>query len=220
VQASKPLLLTGAAGGLDRWLRPRLKERYGALRSSDLIEFGAALPGEEVIIADLGDAAAVDKLVAGVGRIIHFGGISFETTFDCINVANIAGTYNLFDAARRHRAGPIVFASSTHATGFYKCEDRLDGRAGHRPDSLYGVSKTFGENLYKKCFTANKKRRSARPSPAPTMSTNAASHTPLNQLLRCCDRTAAAASYRTDPGIGPGAGHPLMHIQLPGSLLI
>jgi uronate dehydrogenase len=146
VQPSRPLLITGAAGELGRWLRPRLSQRYGKLRSSDLVEF-EALPGEEVAVVDLGDARAVDHLVDGVGRIIHFGAITVETTFDRINVANIVGTYNLFEAARRHRAGPIVYASSNHATGFYRREDRLDGRAAQRPDSLYGLSKAFGENL-------------------------------------------------------------------------
>ncbi|MEA2782579.1 MAG: uronate dehydrogenase [Rhodospirillaceae bacterium] len=144
---SKPMLLTGAAGVLGRWLRPRLAERYGALRCSDVVDPGPALSGEELVIADLADAGAVDRLVAGAGRIIHFGGISFETSFERINAANIAGTYNLFDAARRHGAGPIVYASSNHATGFYTRDDRLDGRALPRPDSLYGVSKAFGEIL-------------------------------------------------------------------------
>ena len=144
---SRPMLLTGAAGRLGRWLRPRLIERCKTLRSSDLVDPGPALKGEEVMLADLADAAAVDRIVAGSGRIIHFGGISFETAFDRINTANIIGTYNVFEAARRHGAGPIVYASSNHATGFYTRDESLDGRAAARPDSFYGVSKAFGENL-------------------------------------------------------------------------
>src|SRR3546814_2567403 len=46
--------------------------------------------------------------------------------FDRIMSANILGTYNVFDAARRHGAGPIVYASSNHAIGFYTRDDRLD----------------------------------------------------------------------------------------------
>jgi uronate dehydrogenase len=143
----RPMLLTGAGGVLGRWLRPELVARYGRLRSTDIVDPAPALAGEELSIADLADAAAVDRLVAGAGRIIHFGGISFETSFDRLAAANIVGTYNVFEAARRHDAGPIVFASSNHATGFYTREDRLDGHARHRPDSLYGVSKAFGEDL-------------------------------------------------------------------------
>ena len=141
------MLLTGAAGLLGRWLRPHLIERYGRLRSSDIRDPGPALPGERLSKIDLADGKAVDRLVKGAGRIIHFGGISFETGFKQINASNIIGTYNVFEAARRHGAGPIVYASSNHATGFYTRDERLDGRAGHRPDSLYGVSKAFGESL-------------------------------------------------------------------------
>ena len=143
----RPTLFTGAGGILGKWLRPRLIETFGALRSTDIVEMGPALPGEEVIVADLADAAAVDALVDGAGRIIHFGGISFETTFDKIMSANILGTYNIYDAARRFNAGPIVYASSNHAIGFYTRDDRLDASVRVRPDSLYGVSKAFGEDL-------------------------------------------------------------------------
>lgn len=143
----RPMLLTGAAGVLGRWLRPRLIERYGALRSTDVVDPMPALKREEVIVADLADAGAVDRLVAGVGRIVHFGGISYETTFDRILASNILGTYNVFEAARRHGAGPIVYASSNHAIGFYTRDDTLDANVRTRPDSLYGVSKAFGEDL-------------------------------------------------------------------------
>ncbi|HSI42101.1 MAG TPA: NAD(P)-dependent oxidoreductase [Xanthobacteraceae bacterium] len=148
----RPTLFTGAGGILGKWLRPRLIDTFGALRSSDIVDMGPALPGEEIVIADLADAAAVDKLVEGAGRIIHFGGISFETSFDRILSANILGTYNIYEAARRFGAGPIVFASSNHAIGFYTRDDRLDANSPTRPDSLYGVSKAFGEDLARYYF--------------------------------------------------------------------
>jgi uronate dehydrogenase len=144
---TRPILLTGAAGILGRWLRPRLIEKYGVLRTSDVVDFAPALPGEEIVIADLADFDRIESLVKGVGRIIHFGGISYETSFDRILQANIAGTYNVFEAARRHGAGPIVYSSSNHAIGFYTRDDRLDASVTQRPDSLYGVSKAFGEDL-------------------------------------------------------------------------
>ena len=143
----RPLLLTGAAGVLGRWLRPRLIERYGRLRSSDILDPAPAAEGESLSRVDLADALAVDRLVAGCGRIIHFGGISHETSFDRILAANIAGTYNVFEAARRHKAGPIVYASSNHAVGFYTRDERIDANVRTRPDSLYGVSKACGEDL-------------------------------------------------------------------------
>jgi uronate dehydrogenase len=143
----KPLLLTGAAGQLGTWLRPHLIARFGRLRSSDIAPIGPALEGEEIVQCDLGDGAAVDALVAGTRAIVHLGGISREDTFDRILHANYLGTYNVYDAARRKRVDRIVFASSNHAIGFHKVGDVLDATAPQRPDTLYGVSKAFGEDL-------------------------------------------------------------------------
>jgi uronate dehydrogenase len=168
---TRPLLFTGAGGILGTWLRPRLVERFGAVRSSDIVKFGPALPGEEIVQADLADFDAVEKMVQGAGRIVHFGGISHEDTFDKILPANILGTYNVFEAARRHGAGPVVYASSNHAIGFYTRDDRLDTEVRARPDSLYGVSKAFGEDLASMYFdkyglqSASLRIGTARPDP-------------------------------------------------------
>jgi uronate dehydrogenase len=141
------LLLTGAAGGLGRELRPRLKRRCATLRLSDIADLGAAAPGEELVTAALEDAAAVDQLLAGVDAVVHLGGVSVEGPFEPILQANIVGVYNLYEAARRQRVRRIVYASSNHVTGFYRQDEVIDARAPLRPDGYYGVSKAFGENL-------------------------------------------------------------------------
>ena len=142
-----PLLLTGAAGWLGRHLRPHLAKRKDGLRSSDILEFGPALPDEDIVLADLADAAAVDRLVAGAGSIVHFGGIRIEDSFDRILRANIVGTFNVIDAARHHGVKRIVYASSVHAIGFYPSSQTIDSTVPHRPDGYYGVSKAFAEDL-------------------------------------------------------------------------
>ena len=141
------LLITGAAGGLGVMLRRELAGYAPILRLSDISDLGAAQPGEEVVPCDLADARAVDSLVSGCDAILHLGGKSIEGTFEEILQSNIRGTYNLFDAARRHGKPRILFASSNHAIGFHTRETRLDADAPLRPDSLYGLSKCFGENL-------------------------------------------------------------------------
>ena len=60
---------------------------------------------------------------------------------------NIVGVYNLYESARIAGTKRIIFASSNHAIGFYPRSQRIDADDPVRPDSLYGVSKTFGENL-------------------------------------------------------------------------
>ncbi|MEO6743241.1 MAG: NAD(P)-dependent oxidoreductase [Caldimonas sp.] len=143
----KRLLLTGAAGALGRELRPRLKRHCEVLRLSDIAELGSAGAGEELVPAALERADAVLRLLDGVDAVVHLGGISVEGPFEPILQANIVGIYNLYEAARLQHVRRIVFASSNHVTGFYRQDEVIDPRAPMRPDSYYGLSKAFGENL-------------------------------------------------------------------------
>ena len=143
----KRLLLTGAAGGLGRELRPRLKRHCEVLRLSDIADLGSAGTGEELVPAPLERADAVLRLLDGVDAVVHLGGISVEGPFEPILQANIIGVYNLYEAARQQKVRRIVFASSNHVTGFYRQDEVIDPRAPVRPDSYYGISKAFGENL-------------------------------------------------------------------------
>ena len=146
------LLLTGAAGVLGRVLRPRLGAYCEVLRLSDRADLGPAAPGEELHPAALEDRAAVLALLDGVDAVVHFGGISTEAAFDPILQANIVGVFNLYEAARQHGVRRIVFASSNHVVGFYRQSEVVDSQAPPRPDTLYGVSKAFGENLSRMYF--------------------------------------------------------------------
>jgi uronate dehydrogenase len=141
------ILLTGAAGGLGRVLRERLKPFARVLRVSDRAELGEPRAGEEVAPCDLADLVSVKRLLEGVGAVVHLGGISVEGPFEPILQSNIVGVYNLYESARRNAVPRIVFASSNHVTGFHRQSDRIDAETPMRPDGLYGVSKCFGENL-------------------------------------------------------------------------
>lgn len=143
----KRLLITGAAGGLGTVARQRLTHMADILRVSDIAGLGDTRPGEETMICDLGDGDAVNELVKGCDGIVHFGGISVEDTFSKISNANIHGIFNLYEAARRNGNPRIFFASSNHAIGFYRQDQRLDAGSTFRPDGLYGVSKCFGEAM-------------------------------------------------------------------------
>lgn len=143
----KKLLLTGAGGHLGRLLRDRLNGWAEHLVLSDITDLGEARPGETLVTCDLADMDSVQSMVADCDAIIHLGGVSTENTFDNILNSNIKGTYNLFEAARKNGSPRILFASSNHVIGFHDRETRLDASSKMRPDSLYGVSKGFGELL-------------------------------------------------------------------------
>ena len=141
------LLLTGAAGTIGRELRPRLARYCDTLRLSHRRDFGAAGPGEEIVLAALEDAAAMKTLLAGVDAVVHMGGVSTEQPWSQILPGNIVGAYNLYEAARVNGVRRIVFASSNHVTGFYRQDEVVSPDDPVRPDGLYGLSKAFGENL-------------------------------------------------------------------------
>ncbi|WP_046236381.1 MULTISPECIES: NAD-dependent epimerase/dehydratase family protein [Pseudomonas syringae group] len=142
------LLLTGAAGGLGKVLRETLRPYTNVLRLSDIAEMAPAVDDrEEVQVCDLASKDAVHKLVEGVDAIVHFGGVSVERPFEEILGANICGVFHIYEAARRHGVKRVIFASSNHVIGFYKQTETIDAHSPRRPDSYYGLSKSYGEDM-------------------------------------------------------------------------
>ena len=145
-------MLTGAAGGLGKALRERLKANCAVLRLSDRECLATSGDDEEFVQADLADANAVSRMVLGVDAIVHLGGVSVEGPFGPILQANILGVYNLYEAARVQGVKRIVFASSNHVTGFYMQDQTITADDSPRPDGMYGLSKAFGEDLSRLYF--------------------------------------------------------------------
>lgn len=142
------VLMTGAAGGIGTMLRPILPELGVDWRLSDIAApAGGRAPGEEWVMGDMTEPADMARLVEGCDAIVHFGGISTENTADLIHRVNVVGTYTLYEAARKAGVRRVFFASSNHTIGFHPRETRLDADAEILPDSLYGVSKVYGEAL-------------------------------------------------------------------------
>lgn len=142
----KKILVTGAAGQLGKLVRQSLRGKFPMLRLSDIAPMAAAIEGEELITCDLADADGVSDLMKGVDAVIHLGAsLNVDDWQETLQV-NIKGTYNIFEAARRSGVKRIVYASSHHVIGMYPTSEALDHEAPLRPDSLYGLSKCFGEN--------------------------------------------------------------------------
>jgi uronate dehydrogenase len=139
------VLITGAAGDIGTRLRRLLKGVYPHLRLSDIRRPADLAADEDFAAADLADTAQVEKIVAGIDGILHFGGFSVEGPWPTILNSNIVGTYNLFEAAYRSGVKRVVFASSNHAVGFYPRAQKIGVAVTPRPDSRYGLSKAFGE---------------------------------------------------------------------------
>jgi uronate dehydrogenase len=147
---SGPVLVTGAAGRIGTWLRGGLPERGWAVRCLDIVPVPDERPGEEQIVGDVTDLAAMVDATEGASAVVHMAGIAGESTWPAISHANIEGTYCVLEAARRSGVSRVVLASSNHATGY---TPRPDGGllrevdAPPRPDTYYGVAKVTMEAL-------------------------------------------------------------------------
>ncbi|MFI1091484.1 NAD-dependent epimerase/dehydratase family protein [Streptomyces sp. NPDC020917] len=151
--APRTVLLTGAAGGLGTLMRGLLPSYGYDLRLFDV----RPIPDEPgAIVADLGDRDALREAVRGADAVLHLAGISLESTFDKVLRANVEGTHNLYEAAREEGVRRVVFASSNHVVGFtprprgeypLPQEALIPITAPRRPDTFYGLSKCYGEDL-------------------------------------------------------------------------
>lgn len=141
------ILITGAAGRLGSHLRQTLKPVARSMRLTDIAPVDPPGANEEVCLADLADAPAVFDMMAGVEAVVHLGGLVREEPFTDILHANILGGHNVWEGARRAGVRRIVFASSCHAVGMYRRDQRIDADVPKRPDGFYGLSKAFTEDL-------------------------------------------------------------------------
>ena len=139
------VLITGAAGAIGRAARAHLRGRH-ALRLLDLV---ASEPqhGEEEIVGDCGDPAAMARAATGMDAIVHLA-VDPKTRASPERAwALIAATWTVFEAARAAGVKRIVFASSNHAAGMATLAEALAGGPTPRPDSLYGLCKVTGEAI-------------------------------------------------------------------------
>jgi uronate dehydrogenase len=140
--------LSGAGGNIGRVLRPELLKRGVNLRSAGGSKpLTPLFPDEEVCHGDLRDPAVVNRLLKGVDVLIHLAGTSVERPLPEIVENNLRALHEVYEGARRHGVGRIVFASSNHAFGMYSVHDKLSLDAAFRPDGLYGLSKVWGEAM-------------------------------------------------------------------------
>lgn len=145
--AIRRVLITGAAGRLGRELRARLLGAFPILRLSDVAPMEPARAGEEVAPCDLLDAPGVAALCRGVDAVVHLGGHPREADWPGILEPNIIGAIHLWEGARKAGVDRVLFASSNHAIGLYRRAQTIGHTEPPRPDSRYGLSKAFGEDL-------------------------------------------------------------------------
>ena len=161
MNAKKRVLITGIAGQIGGIIRRLLSDRY-ELTGIDHV----GIDGVPMLVADLADLNAIRPAFHGIDAVVHLGADpSPRASWESVLQNNIIGTRNVYEASRLAGVKRIVFASSNHVVGNYPLRQDpykaiYDGRLDEvrrpfpplttdliRPDSYYGVSKSFGESL-------------------------------------------------------------------------
>ncbi|WP_247004250.1 NAD-dependent epimerase/dehydratase family protein [Halosolutus gelatinilyticus] len=115
--------------------------------------------GYETVVGDISDYEALRKACEGQDAVVHLAAYPYtDGEWTDIFEPNILGMYNVLEAAREAEVESIVFGSTNHVMGMYELENApeiyerdhdlvIDHTDPVRPDSYYGASKSFGEDL-------------------------------------------------------------------------
>jgi nucleoside-diphosphate-sugar epimerase len=155
--------ITGAAGNIAKTLIEGLADKYefslfDYRTDSEHLE-QHTLPFRKV---DVSQANQLKGIFRGLDAVIHLAAAStHRAPWNDVLDKNIVGTYNVFEEVRQSGVGKIVFASSNHVhqghcmlddgtsidASYVATNGRLRISDPPAPDSYYGVSKLFGEDL-------------------------------------------------------------------------
>jgi nucleoside-diphosphate-sugar epimerase len=149
------VLVTGGAGRIGRATTERLLQHGYDVRVLDL-HSNDALPGAEYVIGDLNDYERLREQIRGCDSIIHLAAIaapSLAPGYEVFRV-NVAGTFNVFEAAAAEGVRRVVQASSINAIGCaWSVHDiapqyfPIDEDHPRLTDDPYSLSKAMVEDL-------------------------------------------------------------------------
>jgi len=156
--------ITGAAGHIGSTLVEALGGKYELTLIDRQIIPPSIARGHKTLCTEIEHADEVKNIFDGLDAVIHLAGNRrAEGLWDSIHNNNIVGTYNVLEECRRAGVKRVVFTSSNHVqhghtirttpetldTKFYSKGKLLTLSDPTQPDSIYAVSKVFGEELCK-----------------------------------------------------------------------
>lgn len=152
-------LVTGGAGTIGSTLVDQLLASGAAeVRVLDNLVRGreanladaAADPRLTLIIGDIRDLDQVDAATRGCDLVFHQAAIRITQCAEEPRLAHqvlVDGTFNVVEAAARHRVRKIIAASSASVYGLADAFPTTEAQHPYHNDTLYGAAKTYNEGL-------------------------------------------------------------------------
>jgi nucleoside-diphosphate-sugar epimerase len=147
-------LVTGATGRLGRQLVERLVlrgQRVRAFCRRPPTDGPLRHPLVDIVLGDLGDAAAVDAAVSGV-RVVYHAGAAMRGPWEEHARGTVAGTQHVVDSVLRHRVARLVHVSSLSVLDWTALDGALvteEAPTEPRPEArgFYTRAKLLAERL-------------------------------------------------------------------------
>lgn len=148
------ILVTGSEGQVASGIKQHLDDG-----SHEFVYLDQTDASDVDHVGDIAEYEAIRPAFDGVDAVVHLAAEpAVSTPWEGVLDNNLIGTRNVLEAAADAEVERFIFASSIHAAGMWEEEGKpdvyeLDDETTvtvddeERPDSYYGVSKAYGEDL-------------------------------------------------------------------------
>ncbi|MDA8370242.1 MAG: NAD(P)-dependent oxidoreductase [Nocardiopsaceae bacterium] len=141
------VVITGVEGRIGPTVRAGLRADADHLVLVDRAPITGVREEETAVETDIAELDTLVKAFDGADAVVHLAGIAEEAPFGELLGANVQGSFNVLEAARRCGVRRVVLFSTNRVTGGYPIHHHVFPDEPPRPDGLYGVSKVAAEAL-------------------------------------------------------------------------